>query len=97
VKGKREGEKVEILKNTELFAGMSEEDLGVIAEHSVFLSCEDGEVLFKEGDPGREPVFGKKPPSRRDLHKRRKSMIMDIKPRVELFQNGDFEKILRGV
>ena len=53
VRGDGEARKEAILKSAELFSELSVADIRTIAEHSGFRSCENGESVFLEGDPGR--------------------------------------------
>ena len=46
------GDRITLLRNVRVFAGLSEEDLAAIAEVSVSRRFDTGEVVFREGDGG---------------------------------------------
>lgn len=53
MKEKGEATKEQLLKETELFSGLSGEDIRAIAKGSEFCRYKNGETVFREGEPGR--------------------------------------------
>ena len=47
----------QLLSNTAIFEHLAEEDVGVVEERLISLEFEPGDILFKEGAPGRYICF----------------------------------------
>ena len=47
----------QLLSNTPIFAHLAQEDLGIVEDRLISLEFEPGDILFKEGAPGRYICF----------------------------------------
>lgn len=48
---------VDSLKGLTFFAGLSDDQLGIVADHTALMDLDPGAVVFNEGDPGDSVYF----------------------------------------